>query len=143
MSLKLEWKYLQRTVPRVVTLMGNIKEALREKLFPVIFGGEDIDTNFRKILGHIVNHGGLDITGPRFSAESAYNTYKASIGELVGSILGGTDLNYVGHMACVRGTSAGARKDQKHVDTEELDRKKDMSGGQERKQYHMETRNGA
>ena len=39
MSLQLEWQYLQMTVPGVVTLMGPIEEALREKFFPALFGG--------------------------------------------------------------------------------------------------------
>ena len=55
--LQLEWQYLQRNVPRVGTLMGPIEEALREKLFPTLFGGEEINANFRKIIGHSVNHG--------------------------------------------------------------------------------------
>ena len=44
--MKLEWQYLQRTVPRVGTLMGPIDEALREKFFPALFGGEEINANF-------------------------------------------------------------------------------------------------
>ena len=40
MSLQPEWQYLQRTVPGVGTLMGHIEEALREKLFPPLFGGK-------------------------------------------------------------------------------------------------------
>ena len=39
MSLQSEWKYLQRNVPGVGTLMGPIEEALREKFFPSPFGG--------------------------------------------------------------------------------------------------------
>ena len=39
MSLQSEWQYLQRTVPRVGTLMGPIEEALREKFFLLLFGG--------------------------------------------------------------------------------------------------------
>ena len=54
------------------------------------------------------------------SEESAYNTSKAASGELVESILGGTSLNYVGHMECVRGVSSGARKERKHVEMAEL-----------------------
>ena len=38
-SLQLDWQYLQRTVPGVGTLMGPIEEALRDKLFPALFGG--------------------------------------------------------------------------------------------------------
>ena len=39
MSLQSEWQYLQRTAPRVGTLMGPIEEALREIFFPSLFGG--------------------------------------------------------------------------------------------------------
>ena len=57
--------YLQRTIPRVGTLMGPIKDTLREKFFPALFGGEEITANFRKILGHSIKHGGLGIPDPR------------------------------------------------------------------------------
>ena len=93
MLLQLEWQYLQSTIPGVGTLVGPIEEALREKFFPTLFGREDINADFRKILGHSVEHGGLGIPDPRFSEESAYNTSNASSGELVEHILGGTALN--------------------------------------------------
>ena len=48
MLLQLEWKYLQMTVPGVGTLMGPIEEALREKFFLTLFGGEEMNTDFRK-----------------------------------------------------------------------------------------------
>ena len=51
--------------------MGSIEEALREKTPPSLFGGEEIDADFRKILGHGVKHGGLGITDPPLSAECA------------------------------------------------------------------------
>ena len=44
--------------------MGLIEEALREKLFPALFGGEDINSDFRKILDHSVKHGSLGIPDP-------------------------------------------------------------------------------
>ena len=66
--------------------MGPIKEALRENFFPSLFRGEEIDADFRKILGHGVKHGGLGIPDLRQSAESAYNTSKAAIRELVDSL---------------------------------------------------------
>ena len=47
MSLQLKWQYLQRTDASFGTLMGTIEEAIREKLFPALFRGEDIDTDFR------------------------------------------------------------------------------------------------
>ena len=67
--------------------MGPIEEALREKLFPSLFGGEEIIADFWKILGHSVKHGGLGIQDPRLSSESAYNTSKADIMELLDSLL--------------------------------------------------------
>ena len=44
--------------------MGPIEEDLRDKFFPALFGGEEINSDFRKILGHIVKHGVLGITEP-------------------------------------------------------------------------------
>ena len=71
MSLQIECQYLQRTVPGVGTLMDTIEETIREKFSPALFGGEEINADFRKILGHSVKHGGLGIPDPCLSAESA------------------------------------------------------------------------
>ena len=49
--------------------MDTIEEALRETFIPALFGGEDINANFWKILGHIVKSGGLGILDPCSSAE--------------------------------------------------------------------------
>ena len=143
MLLKLKWQYLKRTVPRVGTPMGPIEEALREKIFPALFGGEEIDSNFRQILGHSVKHGGLGIPDPQISEESAYKTSKVASGELVDSLLGVSALNYVGHRACVHGTSLAGRRERKHVELAELARRKDLAGGQERNRLQRATRNGA
>ena len=67
--------------------MGPIEEALRDNVFPSLFEGEEIRADFRKILGHSVQHIGLGIPDPRLSAESAYNTSKAAGRELVDSLL--------------------------------------------------------
>ena len=64
-------------------------------------------------------------------------------GELVDSLLGGSALDYVGHRACIRRASAGARRERKHVELSELSRIKELAGGQERNRLHMATRNGA
>ena len=113
--LQLKWKYLQSTAPRVGTRIGPIKESLRDTLFPGIFGGGEIFTDFRKILGHSVNCGGLGIPYPQLLAESEYNTSKASRGGPVGSLLGGTVLKYVGYTTCVYRDISGARKELQHV----------------------------
>ena len=48
-------------------MMGTIEEALREKFIPALFRGEEINTDFWKILGHSVKHGGLGIPDPQLS----------------------------------------------------------------------------
>ena len=144
MLFQLEWKFLQRNVPGFGTLMGPpIEEALREKLFSQLFGGEDINANFRKILGHSVKHGGLCIPDPRLSAECAYNTSKAASWELVDSLLGCSALNYIGHSSCVCKASLVARRAKMHVKLIELARKKELAGGQESNRLPRGTKNGA
>ena len=66
MSFQLKWQYLQRTFPGVGTLMGPIEEALRKNSSLRYSRGEEINSNFRRILGHSVKHGGLGIPEPGF-----------------------------------------------------------------------------
>ena len=61
-------------------MMGPIEEVLKETFFPTLFGGEEVDADFRKILGHSVKKGGLCIPAPRSSVESAYNTSNVAFG---------------------------------------------------------------
>ena len=110
--------------------MCSIEEALREKFFPTLLGEQEINANFRKILGHTVKHGGLGILHPWLSEDSAHNTPKVASRELVYSIFGGSVLNYVGHRACVRGESAGERKQRKHLEMADMDIQKELAGGQ-------------
>ena len=123
--------------------MGTIEEAPREKFSPCYSGGEEIDTYFRKILGHGVKHGGLGIPDPRQSAESAYNTSKAASRELVDSLLGGSVLNYIGHRSCVRKAIQLARLSKRIADLSELFKRQEQAGRQEKNRLHRATRNGA
>ena len=82
-------------VTGVGTLTGPIGDALRDDFLPAIFGGEEVSADLREILGHSVKCGGLGIPNPRLSAERAYSTSKAASKVLIGSLLGGTNLNYV------------------------------------------------
>ena len=123
--------------------MGPIEESLREKFFPALFRGEDINADFLKILGHSVKHRGLGILDPMFSAESAYNTSKAASEELVDSLLGDSALNYIGHRACVCWASLVAKRAKMHVKLGDLATQKELTGVQERNRIHRETRNGA
>ena len=77
------------------------------------------------------------------SEESVYNTSKADIGELVYSLLGGSALNYVGHMACERKASFTERRAKMHIELGELAGQKELSRGQERNHLHRATRNRA
>ena len=85
----------------------------------------------------------MGISDPQQSAERCHSTSKASRGELVASLLGGSDLNYVGCRSCVRRDNVGAWKERGWGDTVELGRRKDELGGQERNRIHRVTRNGA
>ena len=120
--------------------MGPIEEALREKMPPSLFGGEEIDADFRKILGHGDKHGGLGIPDPWLSEECAYNTSKAASRELVDSLLGGSVLNYIGHRACVRKASQSARRSKMIVEISELYNRQEQAGLQEKNRLHRSTR---
>ena len=74
--------------------------------------------------------------------ESTYNNSNAASGKLVESLLGGTALNYVRHMACICRASAGVRKERKHFKMAELPRQNNLAGGQERNRLPRATRNG-
>ena len=77
------------------------------------------------------------------SADIAYNTFKAASAELVDSLLGGSDINYVRHRACIRMASLAARREKMHVELGELYRKKEPAGGQEINRLHRSIRIGA
>ena len=74
-----------------------------------------------------MKHGGLGITDLRLLVESVYSTYKAPIEVLVGSLLGGTDLNYVAHKRYVRRASADGRKQRELVEKKVLSRRKELA----------------
>ena len=65
MLLQLEQKCLQKHLSGVGALIGHIEEALREKFFPALFRGEEVDADFQKILGHSVKRGSLIILEPQ------------------------------------------------------------------------------
>ena len=106
---------------------------------PVGGGG---DADFWKILYHSVECGGLGITDPRLPVESVYNTSKSACGGLVGSLLGGINLNYVGHRSCICRESVVVIKDRDYLEMSDMDRLKELVGGQYRQRLHGETING-
>ena len=107
--------------------MGPIEDSLREAFFPSPFRGEEVRANLREILGHSVKNGGLGILEPQMLTKRAYNTSKSAREVLVGSLLGGNDLNYVAHKGCVHRASAERRNQQDLAEKEVLSRQKELA----------------
>ena len=76
-----------------------------------------------------MKRGGLGIPDPRLSDEHTHNTSKAARDVLAGSLLGGTDLNYVEHKYFLRRLSVDARKYQEYSNIEALTRRKELADG--------------
>ena len=127
MLLQLKWQYLQRTIPGVGSLMGPIEDALREALLPALFRGEEVSAKLKEILGHSVKKRDLDIQNPRLLEECAYNTFKSAIEVLLGSRVGGTDLNYVARKGCVCRASVDRWKKWEFSETKSLMMQKDLA----------------
>ena len=127
MLLQLDWQYLQRTFPGVVSLMGPVEESLREVFLPTLFGGEEVSADLRKILGQSVKRGSLGIPDPGLSEERAYNTSKSASKVLVSSLLVGTKLKYVTHKGCVRRASDYKRKQRELADKAMILRRKELA----------------
>ena len=101
--------------------------AQRKAFFPALFGGEEVITNLRQILGHSVKLSGLGIPDPWLSVEHADNTFKSASEVLVDLLLGGTDLNYVVHKGCVRRASTEERNQHNFPETAALTRRKELA----------------
>ena len=120
MLLHIMRKYPQRTFPGVSSMMGPIEDSLREAFYPAIFGEEEVSTDLREILGHSAKHVGLGITEPQLLSECAYNTSKSASEVLIGSLIGGTSLNYISHKECIHRASADRQKQRKFSETKAL-----------------------
>ena len=89
-----------------------------------------------------MKRGGLGIPDPWLSAECEYNTFKAAIKVLVGSLLGGTYLNYVSHKGYVCRERVDRRKHQELAEKAVLTRRKDLAGGEKLNLLYRATDNG-
>ena len=143
MSLQVKWKYPQITVPGVVSMMVFIEDSLREAFLPALFGGEEVSADLREILGHSVKHECLGLTDPWLSVERVYNTSKAAIEVLLGSLLGGTYLNYVAHKGCIGRASAGGRKQRELAEKAVISRRKEQADEAGLNFLRQATENGA
>ena len=75
--------------------------------------------------------------------ERTYNTYKSAREVLVGSLLGGTDLNYVAHKFFVRRPSADGLKQREFLEMTAMTRRKDLADGVGLNRLRRATYNGA
>ena len=46
-SLQIEWQYLQSTIPEFGSMMGPIKDSLREAFLPALFRAEEVISSLR------------------------------------------------------------------------------------------------
>ena len=76
-----------------------------------------------------MKRGGLGIPDPRLSEGHAYNASKASSEFLLGSLPGGTDLNYVANKGYVRQASDDRPKQREFLETVGLTRRKELADG--------------
>ena len=116
MLLHIKWQYLQMNILEIGTLMDFIEYSLRDALFPALFGGEEVRADLREILGQSMKHGGLGIPDSRLLVECVYNISKADRKVLVGSLLGGTNLNYVEHKDCIHRSIVAAWKQEEYLE---------------------------
>ena len=89
-----------------------------------------------------MNCGGLGIPDPRLLAERANQTSKASSEVFVGSLLGGTNLNYVEHKGCVHIVSADRQKKRELAENTVLFRQNDQADGAGLTHLSQATENG-
>ena len=110
-------------------MMGSIEDSQREAFKTALFGKEEVSTDLRKILGHSVKLEGIGLLETRLLAEHVYNTSEAANDVLVGSLLGGTDLNYAAQKGCIRRESVDRWKHREFLETEALTRWKEVADG--------------
>ena len=72
-----------------------------------------------------------------------YNTSEASREVLVGSLLGGTDLNYVSHKGCVHRASSDGQNQKELVYKAVLSRRKELADRAGQNRLWWETENWA
>ena len=73
-----------------------------------------------------MKRGGLGILEPWLLVERVHNTSKAASEVLVGSLLGGTDLNYVLHKGCIHRASVVRRNQRNISENAALTRRKNL-----------------
>ena len=87
--------------------------------------------------------GGLGIPDPWLLVERACNTSKASRMVLLGSILVGTDINYVANKGCAHRASADSRKRQELAEKAVISRRKELVDWSGLNRLRQATDNGA
>ena len=97
--------------------MEPIESDIRENFFPTIFVGEEVDDDLIETLGHGVKQGGIRIPDTRKLADQSHTMSLEACEALVKSLLGGANLNYVGHKSCLRKATSRARKNRERKES--------------------------
>ena len=74
-------------------------------------GGEEVNEYIHKLCGHIIKNSDVGIPGTHQTEECYHSIPKANCGELVESILGGTNLSYVVHRGGISKSNSRERKE--------------------------------
>ena len=85
----------------------------------------------------------LGIPDPCLLEDHSYNTCNTSRKVLVGSLLGGFDLNHIEHKIFVCGSIVDARKQREFLEIDTLTRRKDLAEGAGLNRLWRVTENGA
>ena len=113
-SLQSEWQYICRAVPDVGEILRPVEDAIVSNFIPALLDiqpGELIPT-LRRLLGHWVKQGGMNLRSPTESAAQMRQTSVDGGKVLVASLLGSEALNCKEHAVCVRNASKEARKER-------------------------------
>ena len=76
-------------------------------------------------------------------AEHVYNTYKSASEVLIGSLLQGTNINYLVHKACIHRSSADRQKHREYLEIKALNIRKELIDGAGLNRLRWAAKNGA
>ena len=111
-SLQSEWQYISRCVAGVEEFLQPVEDAIREYFLPAILQerADNIDDEFRTLLGHGVKQGGINVRNPTLTASRLFESSEAACAALVGCLLSDEALDLRAHAQCVRQASTETRK---------------------------------
>jgi hypothetical protein len=110
-SLQSEWQYISRCVAGSEEFLQPGEDAICEYFLPAILQepADNIDDEFRTLLGHGVKQGGITVRNPTLTASRLFESSEAACAALVGCLLSDEALDLRAHVQCVRQASTVMR----------------------------------